>query len=264
MVERLEHQDAGAVPHHEAVALRVERARGSRRVVVALRGQGAHGAEGGDRDLADARLGTAGDHDVRVPTANDVHRVADGVVRARAGADRRVVRAARVRVDRDVSGGHVRDQRGDQEGTDPLHAVQRGLGHVANHGVDAADPGADDAAGPPGKRLVADRVLEAGVAHRLGDRGPRVVDVAIVAAHFLLRHHRVGVEALDLARDLAGHLRRIEAGDPRDAAPAVDEPVPEGRHVVADRREGAHAGDDDAALSVTHRAVPRPSPGRAG
>ena len=61
--------------------------------------------------------------------------------------------------------------------------------------------------------VVLDRVLEAGVAHRLGHGRPRVVDVAVVAADLLLRHDRIGVEALDLAGDLAGDLDRVEQRD---------------------------------------------------
>ena len=88
--------------------------------------------------------------------------------------------------------------------TDPVEPDGHCLGDVADHRVDAADAGADDASGTPGQRLVGDRVLEPGVAHRLGDDRPREVDIAVVATHLLLWHHRIGVEALDLA----GHLAR--------------------------------------------------------
>ena len=47
------------------------------------------------------------------------------------------------------------------------------------------------------QRLVRDRVLEAGVAHCLDNRRPGVMHVSVVTADLLLRHHGVGVEALD-------------------------------------------------------------------
>ena len=66
MVEGLEDEDPRAIGHHEAVALRVERARGPFGLVVAASGERAHGAERGDRDLADPRFRPARDHHVRV------------------------------------------------------------------------------------------------------------------------------------------------------------------------------------------------------
>ncbi len=186
------------------------------------------------------------------------------MVAAGAGADGRVVGAARVGVDGHVASRHVRDHGGDQERADALDAVLDRLGHVADHGVDAADAGADDAAGSPGERVVLDRVRQTGVAHRLGHGRPGVVHVAVVAADLLLRHERIGVEALDLAGHLGRGLDRVEQRDAVDAAAPVDERVPQCRDVVADRGDGAHAGHDHAVFAVTHRRCLLPSPGRAG
>ena len=112
------------------------------------------------------------------------------------------------------------------------------------------------------KILVGDRVLHAGVAQRLGGRGPGEVDVAVVAAHFLLGHHRVRLEAAHLAGDLAVDAAGVERGDAVDAAAAGDQPFPERRHVVAERRDGAHAGHDHPPL--IHRRCRPSSTGRGG
>jgi len=210
VVERLEDEDAGAIGHHEAVSIRVE---GSRRLlgrVVALRGEGTHGGEGGDRDLTDPRLGAPGDHHVGVAAADDVERVADGVVAAAAGAHRRVVRPARIGVDRHEPGAHVRDERGHQERTNPLNAQVVRLDHVPDHGVDATDPRADDHAGSLGQRLVDDRVGDTGVGQRLDRCGPGEVHVPIVAADLLLGHHQLGLEVPHLPGDLRVKARRVE------------------------------------------------------
>ena len=65
MLGRLDHEDAGRLAEDEAVAVRVERARGAGRVVVALR-QRAHVAEGGEGDRQDGALRAPGNDHVDV------------------------------------------------------------------------------------------------------------------------------------------------------------------------------------------------------
>src|SRR5439155_2120652 len=62
------------------------------------------------------------------------------------------------------------------------------------------------------------------------------------------------VVVLDLAGDLRLVWRRIEARDATDAAAPRDEAVPRGCDVVAERCDGAQAGDDDASAHAV--AVP--------
>ena len=102
------------------------------------------------------------------------------------------------------------------------------LDDVADHRVDAPDARADDRARAPRQRLVA-RSGSAGRRRAIASTvaRPGVVDVSVVAADLLPRHHRLGVEVLDLAGDLGRRLDRVERGDPRDPAAAVDERVPE-------------------------------------
>ena len=77
-LELLDDQHAGSFPHDEARTSRVERARRTRRVLF-LRDQPSHGAEAGEDDGMHAGLRSARENDVRVPPANDLCGLADGV-----------------------------------------------------------------------------------------------------------------------------------------------------------------------------------------
>ena len=59
--------------------------------LVVVRGERAHDGEAGKTELADARLGAAGDHDVGAAGADEVERVADGLGAGGAGGDDGVV-----------------------------------------------------------------------------------------------------------------------------------------------------------------------------
>jgi hypothetical protein len=86
-----------------------------------------------------------------------------------------------------------------------------------------------------------------GILHRLdGSRQP-VVDEGIHVAGFLGGHVVLDLEALDLARELAGQVGRVEAGDPVDATAAGDDGVPAIGHRVAHGTDEPQARDDDAA-----------------
>src|SRR5207253_10294687 len=130
-----------------------------------------------------------------------------GGVAGRAGADGAVVRSARVGVDGDVARRHVGDHGGHQEGANAFDPQLVGFDDVADHGVDPADPRADDRPGSLGELLVPNGVRDACVGERLGGRSPRVVDVPIVAPDLLAGHHGLGVEIAHLSANLG-----IDAG----------------------------------------------------
>ena len=71
-------------------------------------------------------------------------------------------------------------------------------------------------------------------------------------ASFAARYLR-DVEALDLAGDLRGKRRRIEAGDAADAGFAGEDVGPGLGDADADRRNDAQAGDDYSALCAKIR-----------
>src|SRR2546422_486289 len=107
--ERFENQDAGALADDEAVAIRVERAAGARRLVIA-RGQCFHGGKAADAHGCDGRLSAAGNHHVGVAALNDFEGVADGVRGSRAGRRRCRVWPACPIADGDVSGSQIHNR----------------------------------------------------------------------------------------------------------------------------------------------------------
>ncbi len=111
----------------------------------------------------------------------------------------------------------------------------------------AADAGTDDDADALGV-LLGDR--QAAVVEGLDARGDAVMDERIHVARFLRRDVLLDVEALDLAGDATGQRRRVEARDRVDARPAGEDVGPRFGDRVADRRDDAEAGDDDA--TATH------------
>ena len=117
-LQALQHDDAGALGRHEAVAVDVERAAGALGRVVAARERPrrvqARHAEGGD-----AGLGPARDHHVGRAPADDRRGVADAVVARRARRHHARARPAQAELHRDVAGGHVDDRHRDRSGAIP-------------------------------------------------------------------------------------------------------------------------------------------------
>src|SRR5438045_86912 len=75
-------------------------------------------------------------------------------------------------------------------------------------------------------------------------RAEREEDVAVEAPQLPRVVEPGRVEAFDLAGDADERVARVERADPVDAAPPRDRGVPGRPGVVAERRDGAEAGDD--------------------
>ena len=105
--EVLEDKDARRLGGDKAVAFRVERAAGLLGLFVVLR-QRADDGEARETDLAQSRLGAAGDGDVDAARTDEVERVAYALSAGGAGGDHRVVVALGADVEGNVSGRHVR------------------------------------------------------------------------------------------------------------------------------------------------------------
>ena len=147
-------------------------------------------------------------------------------------------------MDRDVAGGrvghHLRDdERADAARSAALHEFGV-LGLVFGQPADAA---ADDGAAAEGI-LLGD--VEAAVFDRFegGDHGK--LGEAIHAADGPSVEEFFGRPVLDFAADLDLEFLGVDLLDIADAALAREEAVPVGGHVGRQRRDGAHAGDDDA------------------
>ncbi len=115
VLEFLEHDDAGALAHDEAVAVLVPRPRRLLRRVVEAASTGARGGEAGDAEPADRRLGAAGDHHVGIVPHDHPRRVADRVRAGGAGGDHRMVGPLEAVADRDMAAGEVDQRRRNEE-----------------------------------------------------------------------------------------------------------------------------------------------------
>src|SRR5215203_4224366 len=246
----LEHDDAGALAHDEAVAVAIVGARGAGRIVVEVRRQRPAGGKAGERKPVDRRFRAAGEHDLGVAIGDEPRGVADRVRAGRAGGHDGVVRALEPVLDRDVARGEVDEPTRDEERRDAPRAllVQRDRGVI--DAADAADAGADENAG--GILLVGGLRLPRRILQRLGRGGHRVDDERIDLALLLRLHPLVGIEAAvgavaarDLAGDPAGEVGGLEALDLRAAAFTGEEPLPARLGAAAERRDHSDARDDD-------------------
>ena len=64
------------------------------------------------------------------------------------------------------------------------------------------------------------------------------------------------VKVFDFTGDVVGHVSCVEGGDPPCAGLTGQQVLPEGGHIVADRGQGPHAGDEDSRHIKTHFLVP--------
>src|SRR5439155_22349457 len=78
VLQLFQQQNAGALADHKAVAVFIERAAGSFRIVVAG-GEGAHGGKSADAHGRDRGFAAAGDHDVGSVAGDDLHGIAEGM-----------------------------------------------------------------------------------------------------------------------------------------------------------------------------------------
>src|SRR5262245_46785942 len=255
----LEHHDARALTHHEAVPVAVIWAGRALRRVVERRRQRAAGDEPGHSDPRDRRLGASRHHDLRVAERHQSGGVADGVRSGRTGGHHRVVGSLEAVRDRHISRREIDQPTRNEERRDaprpPLLQHQRGLGNAG----ETADPGAGHH--PGADLLCAGRGLPGGIVERLVRR-PHGKDDEVVDLPLLLRlHPLVGIEAAVRAvpaRNLAGDLRRqigyVEGLDPSCPAVALDEPLPRRLDAASERRHHAESRDDDASHLRLHRA----------
>src|SRR5665213_4515677 len=236
----LQHQDAGALAHHEAVAVPVIGPGCAGGIVVEVGGHGPAGDEPGDADLAHRRLRPAGDHHVGVAPLDEPHGVAHGVGAGGAGGDHRMVGTLEVVAYGNLSRGEVDQGRGNEERADPPGTFLVQFYGGVGDGRKSADPRADIDPGTAAIRLVLRR--PAGIAHRLVGGGHGVEDEIIDPALVLRAHHLPGVEgardigaaasapidAGNFAGDLAGVVGRIEGGDPAGPRTAGENGFPGG------------------------------------
>src|SRR5436309_2113531 len=241
-IELLEDEHAGAFADDEPVAILVEGAARALGLVVA-RGERAQRAEAADPHRRNRGFRSAGDHHVGVTAPDDLEGVADGVRRGGARGARGGVGALRAVADGDLPGGEVDDRRRDEKRRDLARPTLEQRLVLAFDGGEPADAGRDEHAGA---RAELGRDHEPRIVHRKLRRRDRVLDEDVHLLDVFPVDELQRVEVLHLARDAGRELRRVELGDPRDAALARAERGPIRLGSDAERRHQADARDDDS------------------
>ena len=91
--------------------------------------------------------------------------------------------------------------------------------------------------------------IQAGVVQRLEAGGQAVVDEGVHLLDVLRRQEGLRIEIAHFTGDAGGVGRGIEVGDLADAAAAGLDAFPGRGQGIADGRDDAHAGDDDATMA---------------
>ena len=241
MVERFQHHRAGALAHHEAVAVLVVGARGALRIVIEPGRQRAQRREAGQRNAIDRGFRAARHHHFGIAERHHARGVANGMGAGRAGGDHRVVGAFQAEFDGDEAGCEIDDAAGNEERRHPARPLfPQCDGHIGD-ALDAADAGADHHAGI-GLIFVALRP-PAGVVERLACRAHGVDDELVDLALLLRLHPLIGIEgaiaavaARDAAGDLTGDIGDVEPVDSFGAALTLEQALPCRLHAASERR----------------------------
>ena len=151
----------------------------------------------------------------------------------------------------DVAGGEVPDHHRNQQRRDlPRSAFDEQLVLFA-HRVQAADAAGNDHTDPVRVDVAAAQLFrEPRAIHRLVAGRDGILAEEIQPFGLFRRHIFGDVKIFDLTGNLRAVFRRIKAGDPAQAAPAVDQGIPEIRYIVADA--GHHAVTGNHYPSIVH------------
>ena len=107
MLHALEYEHAGALAHHKAVAIRIERTACRRRVRISGECTAGRKARNGIGD--DGRLGTAGENRISIAVFDGAERLAHGMGRGRARGHHGQGRAFCLVANRDIARSHIGD-----------------------------------------------------------------------------------------------------------------------------------------------------------
>src|SRR5439155_5927800 len=217
VLEVFEDEHHRPLAHDKSVAAEVEGTASLLRLVVAL-ARRLDLAESTHRQRRDGCFRATGKHGYGVATLYDLRRLADAVSAGCAGADDGVIGPAGLSVNGDDAGRHVGDHHRHRERAYPLGPALQQRGVTFLDLLHAADARAHNHADVV-------RVHLGGVEARLRQRllGSRERELAVAAdvAGGLAIHVVLGVEALDLGRDLGVEVGGVKAGDAADSGDAL-------------------------------------------
>ena len=191
----LEHDDARALAHDEAVAVLVVGAAGLLGPVVEAHVERARLGEAGDAERIDRRFGTAGEHDVGVVVLDHPRRVADRMGAGRAGGHDRMVGPHQAVFDRNLAGGEVDQPAVDEVRADASRALFRK--HERSRFRCPAGRRCPSRSKRRRARVRSSSIsVEAGVLERLAGGVDRVDDERVDLALDLVVDALVGIEAI--------------------------------------------------------------------
>jgi hypothetical protein len=101
----------------------------------------------------------------------------------------------------------------------------------------------------PARSALDSSISRPGIGHRHVRRRQAVVDEGIHPLGVLGRQPGLRVEVAHFTSDVRGVVGGVEVGDLADAGTAIGDRFPGAVEGIADGRDDAHAGDDDATLA---------------
>src|SRR5581483_710106 len=247
VLERLQYERGGALTHDEPVAVFVERPTRHLRTVISRRHR-AHGAEPANAELADHRLAPTAQDDVGITGANGGQPIANVVIPSRARRHDAMVRPGEPMANGNDSSGHIRDHHRHKERRQAIGPVLLPLDRLRLERLDTANTTAKDHADA---RLGLSRQpsgVDSGITQGLVTGDNRVLTEWIESLRELAIQKFERIEPFDIAREPCVERRRIEPRNRTGAALTTQGRGPKFADRIANRRERAHASDDNPLL----------------
>lgn len=207
MLVFLEQQRSGAFPDHEAVTVRIERARGLLRLVVSGR-KSLHGVESAHSRRIDGGFGASRQDHVRLAPADVVQRVDHRMVRRRAGRNGTEVGTPEAVFHRDVPGSQVGDHlRNEERAISRDKAALNIALYLLVERFQSTYSGAPDHSDHIAVDLLQ---IDARVLDGLFGSDERILRVQVVLAQLLAVEETGGVVAFELAGEFRFEVGRVE------------------------------------------------------
>jgi hypothetical protein len=235
-----EHDNARPLRENESVPVTVERTTGPLRLVV-TGGERAGGRKARHGQVGHRGLGTPRDHDVRIPSPDDVICIPDAMDPGRTRRYRTGIRAGNPQMDRDLSRSQIDDHhRNEKRGhfTGPPFHQRLVVKFDPRQTPDArADIDTDQV-----PVLIVD--LEPGILDCHFCRGQRIMDEGIHFLDILPVHPLRWIESLNFAAYCDRKTGRVETGNRTNPGASCQKIFPAVRDGVAERGDHPHARDN--------------------